>query len=69
MSLLGKLFGKDRGREARIELAREQADDARAGLAEARHLGARMRRHEETNHFGDRIAAAYRANDRRGRHA
>jgi hypothetical protein len=69
VSWIGKLFAKDQGREDRIRRARQQADDAKTELAEARELGESLRRHEAANHFGDRIAAAFKADDRRGRHA
>jgi len=53
------LFTRDHELKARIKSAQAQRADAAELLAEARELGSRLRRHEQRNHFTERMAAAY----------
>lgn len=69
MSWLLKLFSRDPDQETRIAAAHAQRADAAEELADAREVNGRLRKHASENHFGDRIAAAFAANDRQGRHA
>jgi hypothetical protein len=69
VSWVSKLFRRDRHQVARLQNARTQRDEAAQELEEVRSIVARNRNHEINNHFGERIAAAFAANDRREGHA